>query len=114
MCSLAGCGSRAREMRPTMPSVGFGDEHRRVRVAAHGAEVAALLGGAPPLAVGDEPAFLLGPDGARKLDERGGVAGGRPADVRAHATTRPAPPRRGSPAASSSPLRPTTAAAPPK
>ena len=93
------------------------DEHRRVRRAADGAQVAPLVGGAPPLAVRDQPALGLGPDRAREIDERRRVPGlGRPDAIPArHATTIPAPPRRGSPAASSRPSSASvTADTPPK
>ena len=52
------------------PVGGLGDEHGRVRVAADGPQVAALLRRGAPLAVGDQPALRLGADRAGELDER--------------------------------------------
>src|SRR5205085_7331744 len=96
--------------------VGLGDEDGRVRVAAQGAEVAALVADAAPAVRGDEPPLGLAADRGAERDERGGVARLGPADGRGHAgTTTPWPPRRGSPAAASVPSsRTSTAAAPPK
>ena len=106
-CRLAGCGSRAIESRPTIPSVGLGDEDRGVRVrGAPPAGSAARRRRERQLAVGDQPALRLGADGLGELDERArrrrGSAG---ADRTAHVARRRrrAPPRRGSPAASSAP-----------
>src|SRR4029453_10618882 len=76
----------------------LGHQHGRMRVAANRAEVAALLCGAAPLASGDQPAFVFGTDCAGQLYETRGVAGLGVTD--SQSTITPAPPRRGSPAAS--------------
>jgi len=57
------------------PVRALGDEHCGVGRAADRAQVAALLRGGPPLAVGDEPAFGLGADGTCELHELARVAG---------------------------------------
>ena len=96
-------------------AVELGDEHGGVPVPSDRLEVAPFLGDAAPASVGDQPAALLRPDGLRQAHERAGVARLSAADGRRHSTTAPAPPRLGSPAASSSPSSPSpTAEAPPK
>src|SRR5688572_7237838 len=91
------------------------DEDGSVVVATDGLEVTALVGGASPLSGGDEPALAFRADLAGEVDEAVGVAGLSPPNAKGHRTTTPAPPRRGSPAASSVPSsRSPTADAPPK
>jgi hypothetical protein len=93
----------------------LGDEHGCVLVPADRPEVTTFLGDTAPAPVGDEPAALLGADSLGQAHERNGIARLCTPDDRAHSTTAPAPPRLGSPAASSSPLAPSpTAEAPPK
>src|SRR5919108_1049999 len=53
----------------------LGDDDGRVDVTPDGPQIAALVGGAAPAAVRDEPPFGFGADVAGKLDEGGGVAG---------------------------------------
>jgi hypothetical protein len=100
-----------REAADDQPFV-LADEHRCVRVAADRAQVAALVRGGAPAIRGDEPALRLGADSGPELGETFGVAG--QGDTHDHPTTTPAPPRRGSPAAASSPSFEVTAEAPPK
>ena len=52
------------------PALVFGDEDRRVRVLAHGAHVAALVGDRAPAAVRDQPALGLRPDRLGQRDEK--------------------------------------------
>ena len=107
----------ARDRQPSDdPVVVLGDEHGRVGMAAHGAEVAALVADRAPAAVGDQPPLGLGADRLGERDEGGGVARlGEPNGRRSHSTTIPCPPRRGSPAAASEPSAATvTADTPPK
>ena len=89
-------------------------EDRRVGVMLNRPQVAALVRSRAPARGRQDPASLLAPDTLREGDERLRVGRIRSTDAD-HATTTPAPPRRGSPAAASMPsgLR-STAETPPK
>ena len=88
------------------------DEDRGVRVAADCAQVTALVRNVAPAVRRDEPALRFGADGLAELGEPLRVV--RSCSTDDHSTTTPAPPRRGSPAAASSPSLDVTAEAPPK
>ena len=91
-----------------------GDEDRSVGMPTNGAQVAALVRGAPPGVGRQQPLARLLPDRRRQCDEVGGVRrlGGTDRD---HRTMHPKPPRRGSPAAPRTfPGLRSTADAPPK
>ena len=75
-----------------------GDEHRRVGMAAHGLQVAALVRDRRQVSVVSSQSPGSPPDGGRQRDELRRVGRLRGPD-RDHRTTTPCPPRRGSPAA---------------
>src|SRR5579862_452419 len=110
--------ARHRQPADQGPVRTLGDEHRGVRVAAHRLQIAPLVANGSPLAVrGDEPRLRLAAHLLGQPRQLLRVAGVRPAhdEPAAHATTMPAPPRLGSPAAASVPsARTSTALAPPK
>src|SRR5581483_2210248 len=109
--------ARDRESRDDLAAVGLRDEDRGVRIAAQELEVPPLVAAAAPLAARrDQPAFGLAAHVVRERRQRGRVTRLGAADLPAvHATTKPAPPRRGSPAAASEPsARTSTAETPPK
>src|SRR6476659_4312542 len=92
--------ARDREAADDQPVV-LRHEDGGVRITADRAEVAALVGDIAPPVRRHEPALRLGTDRRAELGQPFGVARLRLADD--HSTPTPAPPRRGSPAAASSP-----------
>src|SRR5579864_2476895 len=88
-----------------------------MRIAAHRFQVSPLVSNTSPLAVrADQPRLRLAAHLLRETRQALRIRGLRTThDVVTHATTMPAPPRRGSPAAASSPsARTSTALTPPK
>src|SRR6185312_15541324 len=99
---------------PDDPVVVQRDEHRSVGMTTDRLQVAALVGNGSPRLRRQEPATGLAADGGCEGNELRRV---RPLGVpdRDHGTTTPCPPRRGSPAAPSTPFaRRSTAETPPK
>src|SRR5262249_56723634 len=81
------------------PAVLLGHQHRRVGMSLDRAQVAPLVSLRAPRAGPEDPPSLLAADALRELDERPRVLRRRLPHGR-HVTTRPTPPRLGSPAAS--------------
>src|SRR5690242_5188103 len=108
--------ARDREPPDDRAVVALGHHHRCVRIAAYGPQVPQHIADRAPLAVGgDQPRLGLGADNLGEARQLLRVLGTRGADDEVQGTTTPAPPRRGSPAAASSPRSNTsTALAPPK
>src|SRR6266404_37345 len=109
--------AREREPADQLPVRTLGDEDRRVRETPHRFQISALVADRPPLAVGgDEPSLRLAAHVLREPRQFLRIVGMRGThDEVTHATTTPAPPRRGSPAAASAPsARTSTALTPPK
>ena len=106
----------ARDRQPADdPSLRLGYEDSDMTRAGRSPEIPALLRDRSPLPVGDQPGLRLRADGLGEVDQGIRVTRTRDTDRDGHATTTPAPPRLGSPAASSSPSAPrATAETPPK
>src|SRR5579864_688684 len=114
------CGMRVacdREAPDQRAVLALRDEDGRVRVSPYCLQVSPLVADRAPLAVrADQPRLRLAAHLLRETRQALRIAGFCAADDEvAHATTMPAPPRLGSPAAASSPsARTSTALTPPK